>query len=61
MLGTSVLDYVVGEVDEQLGEATLGGSIVAKGCGEGGIAEGLGKALTESLTGTGIVAQTVSN
>lgn len=34
-------DYIIGEVDEELRQATLGGGIVAQNRREGGIAKGL--------------------
>jgi hypothetical protein len=49
---------VVREIDQKLRKAALGGCIVSQNRREGSIAEGLGKALAQSLTGTSIIAQT---
>jgi hypothetical protein len=51
------LDDVVGEVDEELGQAALSCGVVAQNRGEGGITERLRKALAKSLASTSIVAQ----
>lgn len=51
------VDDVVGEVDQQLGEAALSGRIVAKYRRESGIPKGLRKALTQSLASASIIAQ----
>ncbi len=52
-----VVDYAVREVDQELGEASLSGRIVAKHRGEGGVAKWLWETLAESLAGASIVAQ----
>ena len=54
------LDHVVGQVDEKLGEAALGGSVVAENGRKGCIAERLREALTKSFTGARVVTQTVN-
>ena len=51
------LDDVVGEIDEKLGEAPLGGSVVTEDRGEGGVAKRLGQTLAKSLTRSGVVAE----
>lgn len=56
-VGTVGLDNIITKVDEELGQATLSSSIVSQDRGESGIAEGFGQALSESLAGSGIVAQ----
>ena len=56
VVGAGVND-VVGQVDEQLGEATLGCGIVAQDGAEGGVAEGLGETLAQGLTGAGVITQ----
>lgn len=48
---------IVGEVDEELSKASLGGCIVTENGGKGGIAERFGKALTQGFSGSAIVAQ----
>ncbi len=57
MVAGGGLDYIIGEVDEKLGQAALGGGIVSEDRREGRIAEGFGKALSEGLASTGVVAE----
>lgn len=52
-------DYIIGEVDEELRQATLSGGVVAQNRREGGVAKGLRQALAEGLAGTSIVAKSV--
>lgn len=56
-MGTATVDDGVGEIDEKLGQAPLSRGIVAEHRGEGGVAQGLGQALAEGLTGAGIVTE----
>ena len=53
-------DHVVGKVDQELSQATLGCGIVTQDRGEGRIAKGFGKALTKRLASPGIVTETTS-
>ncbi len=39
------IDHVIGQVDEELGETSLGGGVVAQHRREGGVAQGFGKTL----------------
>lgn len=48
---------VVRQVDEELGEASLGRGIVPENSREGCIAQGLGKALAERFPCSGIVTE----
>ena len=48
---------IIGQVDEELCQAPLGGCVIAENGGEGGIAEGLRKTLTQSLAGSAVIAQ----
>lgn len=57
MVRCAGLNHIVGEVDEQLGEAPFSRSVVAEHVRESGISEGLREALAESLTGSSVVAQ----
>ena len=57
LLVASYLRDIIGKVDQELGEAALGCSVIAEDRGERGIAKGLGEALTESFTSAGVVAQ----
>lgn len=52
-----VIDYAVGKVDQELGEAALGGRVVAEHRGERRIAEWLRETLAESFAGASIVAE----
>jgi hypothetical protein len=47
----------VREVDEQLCETALGGSVVAEDVGKGGVTEWLGETLAKGLAGAIIIAQ----
>ncbi len=58
-LADAGLEGVLRQVDEQLGEAALGGGVVAQDGREGLVAEGLGKALSEGFAGAGVVAKSV--
>lgn len=58
--GGAGLDDVVGEVDEELGEAPLGRGIVAQDRGEGGVAEWVREALAQSLAGASIVTESAA-
>lgn len=49
----------VGQVDEQLGEAALGGGVVAQHRREGVVAQRLGQALPEGFAGAGVIAQSI--
>lgn len=51
------LHGVLGQVDEELGEAALGSGVVAENSGEGLVPQGLREALSEGLAGAGIVAE----
>jgi len=53
------VDHVVRQVDEQLGEAPLGRGVVAEHRREGGIPERFWQALSEGLSGSGVIAQPV--
>ena len=57
MVAGSGLDYIIGEVDEKLSQAALGGGIVSENRRECRIAEGFGEALSESLASAGVVAE----
>lgn len=50
------LHSVVREVDEELGEATLGRCVVTKDGRESGVLEGPGKASPERLSAAAVVA-----
>ena len=50
--------HIIGQVDEELRQAPLGGCVVAENGREGGIAEGFGKTLAQSLPGSAVIAQT---
>lgn len=54
--GSAVRD-IVGEVNEKLCEAALGGCVITKNRGESGIPKRLGETLTQGLSGSAIVAQ----
>lgn len=58
LLVASNFGNVVGEIDKKLSKAALGGGVISKNRREGGIAEGLGKALAKSFAGACVVAQT---
>ena len=48
---------IIGQVDKELGEATLSCSVVAQYRGEGGVSEGLWETLSQGLAGPGIIAE----
>ena len=52
-----VIDNAVGEVDQQLREATLCCGVVTKNGRECGVAKWLWEALAESFAGAGVVAE----
>lgn len=56
----SSLRDVVGQVDEELSQAALGGCVVAEDRRERGIPKRLGETLPQSLSGPAVVAQTMS-
>ncbi len=51
------VDDVVRQVDEKLGEAALGGSVVTEHRREGRVAEGFGETLPEGLAGAGVITE----
>ena len=53
------VEHIVGQVDEQLGQASFGCGVVAEDGGEGCVAEGLGEALAKGFARAGIVAEPV--
>lgn len=57
LLVASRFNDVVREVDEELGEAALGGGVIAQDRGKGCVSERLWKALSKGLAGTGVVTQ----
>lgn len=52
---------VVREVDQELGQAALGGSVVAEDGGEGSVSKGLRQALPECLPSSTVIAQALNS
>jgi hypothetical protein len=50
--------HVVREVDQELGQAALGGCVVSKDGGERGVSKGFGETLSQGLAGSAVVTET---
>lgn len=59
-MARSWLHDVVGEVDQELGEAAFRGSIVPQDRRKGGVAKRFGETLAKCLTGAGVVGESVT-
>lgn len=55
------INDVVGKVDQELSETTLGSGIIPQNRGESSITQWLGKALAECLTSASVIAQTIQS
>lgn len=58
-LADAGLEGVLRQIDEQLGEAALGGGVVAEDGREGLVAEGLGETLSERFASARVIAESV--